>query len=1052
MGNLQASCRIVGLGLALLPLLATAGCTRLFYRNRTDQEVASLLAEKDRFPQWKIRNMYVYPHQGARFADPSPPDRPPMPPDDPGADLLAPRPQRPGKTGIRWQEGQGYLAMLVEWDAENRATKAAADKLDAERIVQTAFRQLETLPTAAPLQEALQQVLPAVRPDVAGVRMRPSLLPPQESRSAKADPVAFAAPTPANERRTVRFRPAAAAQTGEGAVSGFLLPGLGQPAALTPPDDGEESEQQPVPAKPAEPIPTPRELPSPPDVPTPSAVADTGAADIGSYLLRGAAHVRPFLLNVEQGLKLALINSREFQTRREDLYLAALPVTLQRFSFAGQGVALGSAFRGHGGDLTPIPGSFWNVPTQAQVGKLFSTGALLLAQFANQTVVHLGSPLHPQTTSVSTLNLDFIQPLLRGGGKAVTLEPLTTAERNLFYNVRTFARFRKQYFQYFTGGATLPGVGGGTGLSGVSGATGAAQAFGTIGINSGGNVGPNGLSLGGLGASVIPGVFQGNNLPSNPVTPGASGTLFLSFTPSAPAEGVYSTILKTGVLDIALQNVKRLQEGLRLFEGFEQGGDVSKLQVDQVRLQLLQGLSSVLGNAQALRDSLDNIKLQMGLPVTTQLELDVALIKPVMDHMARFETVISDYDATVRELDELELKSKPADLRPGLMRLLQASTLTRSTENLKREVPRLWQELAKQHPAPKALEDRIDELRAERRKLQELKWDLEDRNQPLAPADAQRFRAVERALRLAELEAAVRRYEDAPWLKAANPREGLPIRTAHWRDVRNAFTLLLGEASNERLDLLRPTWPQLPPVVIAGADLANGDIEQAYGAVIQTALENRLDLMNARGQVHDAWRQVAVLANGLLGVFNVGYSLNSSTPPGLGTPLAFRPELTTQSLVFNFQLPIVRIQERNTYRAALIAYQRARRALMEAEDTIANSVREQVRQLQVLAKNFKIQKQNVELAFLQVESSLETFRAPPAPGTQTGNAANAAALTNQVLQSYARVPQVQGQLLNNWVTYITARQQIYLDTELMQIDLQGRWLDPAAVASEPAAR
>ena len=33
------------------------------------------------------------------------------------------------------------------------------------------------------------------------------------------------------------------------------------------------------------------------------------------------------------------------------------------------------------------------------------------------------------TTSVSTINLDAIQPLLRGGGKAVTLEPLTQVER-----------------------------------------------------------------------------------------------------------------------------------------------------------------------------------------------------------------------------------------------------------------------------------------------------------------------------------------------------------------------------------------------------------------------------------------------------------------------------------------------------------------------------------------------------------------------------------------------------------------------------------------------
>ena len=54
-------------------------------------------------------------------------------------------------------------------------------------------------------------------------------------------------------------------------------------------------------------------------------------------------------------------------------------------------------------------------------------------------IYNLGN--NPSTT-VSTLSLDVIQPLLRGAGWAVTLEPLTQAERNLLYAVRDFARFR----------------------------------------------------------------------------------------------------------------------------------------------------------------------------------------------------------------------------------------------------------------------------------------------------------------------------------------------------------------------------------------------------------------------------------------------------------------------------------------------------------------------------------------------------------------------------------------------------------------------------------
>jgi hypothetical protein len=997
--------RVGSLGMMLLPILGGgAGCTRQFFRHRADQEVASLLAEKDRIPLWKIQNMYVYPDPRARFADPSRPDRPPMPPDDPGADLLAPRPQRPGHEGVKWQEGKAYLELLAQWDTENRVLEAAKKDeraaVPAAAIVRAAFKSVD--PGAArALRAAFKETLPAS---------------------------AAAAPPAASDIVTVAFQQPA------GKTGGAPVPAA--PGGVAP-------EKIPLPTD-ATPLPPP--LQSAPDVPAPDQpgqTAQTDNIDINGYILKGDSGVKPFLLRVEQGLQLALINSREFQTRREDLYIASLPVTLQRFSFAGQGVLAGNIAREYGGSATSLPGNHWIGNSGASVGKLFSTGALLLFQFANQTVVNLGNPLSPQTVSVSTINFNAIQPFLRGGGKAVTLEPLTTAERNLLYNIRTFARFRKQYFQFFTGGTGLPGVGGGTGLSTVSGATGATQAFGTIGVNSGGNVGPNGLSTAGLGASVIPGIIAGG-LGNNPITPGPSGTLLISFTPSAPSEGLYSTILKTGVLDIGLQNVRRLQEGLKLFEGFEQGGDVSKLQVDQVRLQLLAGLSTILTNAQSLRDSLDAIKLQMGLPVTTQLELATPLIDPVMKHMARFEDVINDYEATAKELDELDAQDQPAQLRPGLVRLLADSKLTRATEVLKKELPQQWQHVEKKFADAKALIAHIEELRAKRRDLLEKKADLEDKELKPPPAMLAQLKSVDRDLSLAELEFAVRRYEVAPWQKAPNQREALVVRAARWRDVRNAFTLILGEASNERLALLRPTWPKLPEIHIGGVDIVNSDIEKAYAAVIKAALDNRLDLMNARAQVHDAWRQVAVLANGLLGVLNVGYQLNATTPPGQGTPLAFRPEYTTNQLVFNFQLPLVRLQERNTYRASLIGYQRARRALMEAEDTIVNGIRQEVRQLHVLAKNFKIQEVNVELAFLQVESSLETFRAPPAPGSQTGNAANAAALTNQVLQAYARVPTVQGQLLNNWITYIVARQQIYLDTEQMQIDPQGAWIDEFA--------
>src|SRR5262245_50760998 len=114
----SAFCLLVASGF----LLGLGGCTRHFYRKAADKEVAEVLAEKDQYAAWKLDEYHVYPDPHARFADPTCPDRPPMPPDDPAAFEQSPHPQHPGHAGIALAEGTGYLDVLADWDAQNRAT------------------------------------------------------------------------------------------------------------------------------------------------------------------------------------------------------------------------------------------------------------------------------------------------------------------------------------------------------------------------------------------------------------------------------------------------------------------------------------------------------------------------------------------------------------------------------------------------------------------------------------------------------------------------------------------------------------------------------------------------------------------------------------------------------------------------------------------------------------------------------------------------------------------------------------------------------------------
>ncbi|MBI3468103.1 MAG: hypothetical protein HY000_34285 [Planctomycetes bacterium] len=75
-------------GMVVATSLALAGCGRSWYRQQADQEAKELIAEKSDNPRWSYPNTTTYMDPRSRFFDPSDPDHPPMPPDDPVAHRL----------------------------------------------------------------------------------------------------------------------------------------------------------------------------------------------------------------------------------------------------------------------------------------------------------------------------------------------------------------------------------------------------------------------------------------------------------------------------------------------------------------------------------------------------------------------------------------------------------------------------------------------------------------------------------------------------------------------------------------------------------------------------------------------------------------------------------------------------------------------------------------------------------------------------------------------------------------------------------------------------
>ncbi|HEY1377174.1 MAG TPA: hypothetical protein VGF55_10295 [Gemmataceae bacterium] len=152
------------------------------------------------------------------------------------------------------------------------------------------------------------------------------------------------------------------------------------------------------------------------------------------------------VLTPDRAVAIALLDSREYQTALEDVYLSALALTLNRFEFALHwfGTDAGT-FDFFGSGPTELD-TFTNTSTFGFTKNL-AAGGQLLAELANATVVNFTAG---RTTYQSDLIGQFVQPLLRGAGRKVRLESLTQAERSLLYAVRDFARFRKTFWADLT--------------------------------------------------------------------------------------------------------------------------------------------------------------------------------------------------------------------------------------------------------------------------------------------------------------------------------------------------------------------------------------------------------------------------------------------------------------------------------------------------------------------------------------------------------------------------------------------------------------------------
>ncbi|MGE0479920.1 MAG: TolC family protein [Phycisphaerae bacterium] len=149
---------------------------------------------------------------------------------------------------------------------------------------------------------------------------------------------------------------------------------------------------------------------------------------------------RPAVFTLTDALAYALIHRREYQTAKEDLYLAALALTLERHLWTPQFAAELRSVYGNYGEISNFDQAMRFVADVSATQRLPYGG-----EFSARMINTLIRDIRQGITASETGQLEFglNVPLLRDAGH-VAREDLVQLERTLTYAVRDFERFRRR--------------------------------------------------------------------------------------------------------------------------------------------------------------------------------------------------------------------------------------------------------------------------------------------------------------------------------------------------------------------------------------------------------------------------------------------------------------------------------------------------------------------------------------------------------------------------------------------------------------------------------
>jgi hypothetical protein len=496
-------------------------------------------------------------------------------------------------------------------------------------------------------------------------------------------------------------------------------------------------------------------------------------------------------------------------------------------------------------------------------------------------------------------------------------------------------------------------------------------------------------------------------------------------------------------------------------------GLTSRYQVDQLEQSVLTGRSRLISTCNALEGALDNLKINMGLPTETPLNLNLTELEQLTlrDELAvtgegirrvrrrllserqsaqpstvlllSYAIVISDrileaYDLRARidgqPLDAAELLLLGAQLRVDAGRLIVEQQQAELDEQLGSVNPdpaatflrsmRLAEELLRLTVRQIDLAERLG---VDPQQLEQLRLRLDELGQRAAAQDNEFSTLLEEGTILAQLPEMVQR---AATIRKDSRQLSLDADRALGVPPQPPTPEELLAQLNEQLDLLLQQADSLLSDIGSGLVPVEIELDDA----MMTALVLRFDLMTQRGFLADDWRAIKFAGDDLKSILNLRATQRISTPPDHNRPFAFSFEDSQTSLDLTFDAPFNRRAQRNAFRQSLINYQSSLRRLMQLEDTVKLSVRSDLRNLSLGKETYAIAVASAALTSESVVSNDLQLQLGLAGVSARDFRESRIAYTNALIA-----------VANNHIDYINDRTQLFFDLELLTVGDDGFW-------------